>query len=79
MQGIPWRWSMALAFNARCVRTATVEEDTKEELIAPVQFFVEVSSYTTVVGPPQEGELIYKKMGGQTLAGVSWPRLILTM
>jgi hypothetical protein len=53
-------------------RIISVNEQSKESLLAPLQFFIEVSTYTSVAGPPREGELSYKKMGGTTLAGDSW-------
>lgn len=48
-----------------------MEEDSSEKLIAPLQFFVELSTYSSVHGPPNDGEIAYKKMGSTTLAGVS--------
>ena len=59
-------------------RIISVNEQSRESLLAPLQFFIEVSTYTSVAGPPREGELSYKKMGGTTLAGDSWAWLNLT-
>ena len=52
-------------------RTVVAEEESVEVLTAPLQFFVEVGSFTAMSGkPPQESELKYKKFNGVTKAGV---------
>ena len=43
-----------------------------EELTAPLQFFVEVSTYVSFGNaPPADSEIVYKKRRGETIAGVS--------
>lgn len=49
-----------------------VEENNTEELVAPLQFLVELSTYTSLQKScPAENEIIYKKFNGQTVAGVA--------
>ena len=43
-----------------------------EELTAPLQFFVEVSTYVGFGNPPPaDSDIVYKKRRGETIAGVS--------
>lgn len=47
------------------------EDESAERLTAPLQFFVEVSTYTAMTGqPPNDSELAYKKFNGVVLTGV---------
>lgn len=50
----------------------TAEESNVEELIAPLQFFVEVSSYAVIKGVmPIEHEIAYRKFNETPVAGMS--------
>ena len=50
-----------------------VNEQDSHELTAPLQYFVEVGTFTHVSGAaPAEGTVITKKFQGQTLAGDAW-------
>ena len=54
-----------------CRILQAVEED-REELSAPLRFFVEISSYTKLHGEaPAETEISFRKRRGETLAGVA--------
>jgi hypothetical protein len=50
-----------------------IEAET-EEVAAPLQFFVEVPTYLNFNNqtPPVESEISYKKIRGETVAGVAW-------
>lgn len=53
-------------------RMVTAEESNVEELIAPLQFFVEVSSYAVIKGVmPIEHEIAYRKFNETPVAGMS--------
>ena len=55
------------------LRTVEVNEQDSHELTAPLQYFVEVGTFTQVSGAaPAEGTVITKKFQGQTLAGDAW-------
>ena len=50
-----------------------MEDESKETLTAPLQFFVEVGTYVTMTGTtPDNTDLIAKEFQGMTLNGVSW-------
>ena len=61
-----------LRFTAFTPRIAEAEEVSKEELIAPMQFFIAVQVYAELMGAPEESDIHYKKFHGETLAGVPW-------
>lgn len=47
-------------------------ESSLEELSGPLQFFVEIGSYTKLMGAaPQDRDVVYKKLHGESIAGVS--------
>lgn len=53
-------------------RTVDIQETGCQQLIAPLQFFVEVSSFAQMKGfAPAESDMTYKKFQGCTLAGVA--------
>ena len=48
-----------------------VQEGGSQQLIAPLQFFVEVQTYAQMKGtPPSNEQIVYRKFQGQVLAGV---------
>ena len=60
------------ALSYHYLRIVAVDEADSHELTAPLQYFVEVSSYTKVTGhAPTEGAVVTKRFQGQTLAGAT--------
>lgn len=53
-------------------RSVEVEENNSEELVAPLQFLVELGTYTSLQKCPSEQDIVYKRFHGATIAGVPW-------
>lgn len=52
-----------------------MQESAGEQLTAPLSFFVEVSTFTSMTQkPPADHELKYKRFQGTTLTGVTQQR-----
>lgn len=49
-----------------------IHEDNADELTAPLQFFIELSVYTSLVSKPDDSKIEYKKFQGAQVPGVSW-------